>query len=195
MLQKMQVWQLRHFRIHDALSFKTVDSWKVHLKIDTIFNSSSIAPGDIPISESISLFAIPTKVAMVSIRTGVHSSQALRWHVSACPCGIYCSLSWHSFVICYKTPETINKYRMLGVSWGTNFLSELFDLFLSLVLVSGVTYRVNYNLIKVGPLIPRSMLSAVTIIVMLTDICRAGQRTSSNKTHDIYYFCTWYFYT
>ena len=53
MLQKMQVWQLRHFRIHDALSFKTVDSWKVHLKIDTIFNSSSIAPGDIPISESI----------------------------------------------------------------------------------------------------------------------------------------------
>ena len=133
----MQVWQLRHFRIHDALSFKTVDSWKVHLKIDTIFNSSSIAPGDIPIipiSESISLFAIPTKVAMVSIRTESTAPKEhelpLRWHVSSCSCGICCSLSCPSFVICYKTPETINRYRMLGVSWGTNFLSELFDLFL-----------------------------------------------------------------
>ena len=39
----------------------------------------------------------------------------------------------------------------------------------------GVTYRVNYNLIKVGPLIPGSvlpLLSAVTIIVMITGICR-----------------------
>ena len=159
-----------------------------------IFKSSSIAPGDIPISESLSIwylqllqrswwaatYGLQARIDTALTRVRVRKTWILR---------LRHTLSWHSFVIMLQNPIT-NKYRMSEGSWGTNFLSN----YLTFSLFSpGVTYRVNYNLIKVGPLIPGSvlpLLSAVTIIVMVTGICR-GQRIDDREPEHLPIMASW----